>query len=172
MDGLAASNKNYNLTILSPDIENVTLPNIHYIHLEKTYDILYSEEDGLNLMDMIADGSTTKPISEVYKFTLGSLEGIYQSQGLQTLLNYPDDFKFDIILYDYVLGPILLPFLHRFNYPPLVAFTAFNNPWNHLNIIGGHFYPAYIPFWTMIQHGEMNFQQRLHNTYLYALQNL
>ncbi len=50
MEGLAASNKDYNLTILSPDIENVTLPNMHYIHLEKTYEVMYNGEDGLNLI--------------------------------------------------------------------------------------------------------------------------
>lgn len=163
MEGLAA-NKSYNITILSTTIDNKTLPNMHYIHLEKTNAAVFSGEEAVDLMEMAKEEPATKAISDIYNFYLLTCQGLlvlpefflffsyinfpasYDSEGFQTLLNYPDDFKFDLILTDFALGPCLLPFLHKFKYPPLIGFTAFNAPSNKIKLVGGHFYPAYGKF--------------------------
>lgn len=62
--------------------------------------------------------------------------GILNSNGLDVILNYPDNFKFDAIIYDFTCGPCLLLFVHKFKNPPLIAVSAFN-------LIGGQKYPAY-----------------------------
>lgn len=69
--------------------------------------------------------------------------GVLQSQGLDTLLGYPSDFKFDLVIYDFIFGPCLIPFLHKFKYPPLIGVSAFNIPSIKRGLIGGHIYPAY-----------------------------
>jgi hypothetical protein len=132
---------------------------MHYIHLEKTFQVI---DDAINVMSF-SGGSISWD-----DYIIIACKGIYESDGLNTLLNYPDDFKFDLILTDYICGECMLPILHRFKYPPLIGFTPFNNAWNDINFVGGHWYPAYIPFWSAIQGGEMNFFQRLYNTYLYT----
>jgi hypothetical protein len=48
--GLLESNEGYNITIVSPDSDSKPLPNTHHIHLEKTYELLFSSD--LDLMEM------------------------------------------------------------------------------------------------------------------------
>lgn len=94
--------------------------------------------------------------------------GIIKSKGIHNLLNYPNDFKFDLILYDFTLGPCILGFLHKFNYPPVVGVTAFNIPSYTIELVGGHNYYAYIPYFSLNYDTEMTFFQRLFNIYIYA----
>lgn len=84
------------------------------------------------------------------------------------MLNYPDNFKFDLILYDFTLGPCILGFLHKFNYPPMIGLTAFNIPSYTVEIVGGHIQYAYIPYFALNYDMDMNFFQRIHNIYIYA----
>lgn len=98
--------------------------------------------------------------------------GMVTTTGFQTLLNYPDDFKFDVVLYDYTCGPCLLPFLHKFGYPPLVGVTAFNNPPGTIDLVGGHLYLAYSPFYSLYLDDNMNFWERAYNAYVHVLDSL
>lgn len=49
MEGIAA-NKEHNLTIVGADVDKKTLPNMHYIHLEKIYDAVYDPEESFDIM--------------------------------------------------------------------------------------------------------------------------
>lgn len=87
------------------------------------------------------------------------------TKGFRTLLNYPDDFHFDLVIYDFSVSPCLLPFLHKFKYPPLVGVSAYSNPSYSTEVIGGHKYYAYIPH-NMVAHDDhrsMTFWQRILN---------
>lgn len=68
-----------------------------------------------------------------------------ETNGFAQLLAYPDDFRFDLVIYDLTPGPCLLPYLYKFNYPPLVAVSAYNIPSYITEAIGGHQYYAYVP---------------------------
>lgn len=140
MEGLAR--KGYNLTIVSVDIDIITLPNMHYIHMEKAYEALYDSTEKIDLLQMSNDNSF-KAIFSTNNFCHLNCLGILNSNGLDVILNYPDDFKFDAIIYDFTCGPCLLPFVHKFKNPPLIAVSAFNNPPYTVNLIGGQKYPAY-----------------------------
>ncbi|KAG4074385.1 hypothetical protein HA402_000364 [Bradysia odoriphaga] len=114
--------------------------------------------------------SPVEAIEPVYSFSTLACQGIkHSSTGLQTLLNYPKNFKFDLIIYDYTLGPCLLGFLHRFDYPPLIGVTAFNNPPYTPNIVGGHSHFSYQPYLTSKFNNKMTFWERIYNLYLYAV---
>ncbi|CAO1431481.1 unnamed protein product [Diamesa hyperborea] len=164
MEGLAR--KGYNLTIVSVDIDKITLPNMHYIHMEKVYDALYNGSEQIDLLEMSKENSF-EAINSMHNFGYISCLGILNSNGLDVILNYPDDFKFDAVIYDFTCGPCLLPLVHKFKYPPLIAVSAFNNPPYTVNLIGGQKYPAYIPFYSVGYQSNMNFLQRLYNTFLY-----
>jgi glucuronosyltransferase len=62
---------------------------------------------------------------------------IYKNEGFWTIFNYPDDFKFDLMIYDYTSAPCFLGLLPKFKYPPLVGVTAFCNPSSTADILGG-----------------------------------
>lgn len=164
--GLAA--KGYNLTFLSCDTSKEEVKNLHYIHLERAYEFLYEGEDSVEMMDFANHG----PIESVTEFAQVSAvvcDGVLSSKGLDTLLSYPNDFKFDAILLDYTWGPCLLPLITRFNNPPLIALSAFANPPFTTDYVGGHKYPAYVPHYNFNYPKEMSFVQRLSNTGLYLL---
>lgn len=65
-----------------------------------------------------------------------STELILQSRGVQTLLDYPKDFKFDLVLRDWLISPALNGFLHRFNYPPTIAITAYGSIYSTIKNAG------------------------------------
>lgn len=166
--GLAA--KGYNITMVSVDDDKNPQPNIHYIFLEATYDTLYSNSS-VDLLQM-ADQSGLEAIKGVYEWCEANCDGILKSKGLDVILNYPDDFKFDAVIYDFTCGPCLLPLIHKFNYPPLVSVTAFNNPPYSHHLVGGHKYPASVPHFVSNYDQKMNFFQRAHNMLLYACETM
>lgn len=126
------------------------------------------EKEKLELVSM-GYMNPVESIDPIYSFSVLACEAIQHTSGLQTLLNYPEDFKFDLIIYDYTLGPCLLGFLHRFNYPALVAATAFNNPPYTPNIVGGHNQFSYQPYLTSKFSNRMTIWERFFNLFLYAV---
>lgn len=89
--------------------------------------------------------------------------GNLNTNGFQTLLNYPDDFKFDLVLLDIAGGSCFLPFLHKFNYPPLIAITAYGQPSFTNDLVGGHHYYAYNSHISLTFGDRMSFAQRFQN---------
>uniref|UniRef100_U5EUX0 Putative udp-glucuronosyltransferase n=1 Tax=Corethrella appendiculata TaxID=1370023 RepID=U5EUX0_9DIPT len=170
--GLAA--KGHNLTIVSPDIEVNKPANVNYIHLEKVYSSLYNateEAEAMKIADFVnIEGIDL--IKEFYVFQAKACEGQFKSKGFDIINDYPDNFNFDLVLYDFTCGPCLIGLMHKFKYPTLVSISAFSNPSYTTNLIGGHKYPAYIPYYSLSYDTNMNFWQRLYNTFLYVFDNL
>lgn len=83
-------------------------------------------------------------------------------------MNYPDNFNFDLIIFDFGGGPCLLGFMHRFNYPKLVTVTPFGNAPFSNSIIGGHKQTAYVPYFALPFGTDMNVWQRISNIFLHT----
>jgi glucuronosyltransferase len=166
VQGLAA--KGHNVTFVSVDAVKKTTPNVHAIHLEKTYEIVFGGSDGFDLLEY-ADLPATASIVETGDFYAQVCEGIIASSGLDTILNYPNDFKFGAVIFDFTFGPCLLPLMAKFNNPPLISISAFANPPYTTDLVGGQKYPAYIPHYAINYSSDMNFFQRFFNTYLYLV---
>lgn len=96
--------------------------------------------------------------------------GISETKGFQTLLDYPDDFHFDLIVYDFTPGACLLGFMHKFKYPPLVSITAYGNPSLVNSIIGGHQYYSYVPHYYLHYDHDMNIRQRFSNFLVHIIE--
>lgn len=161
---LALAKKGHNLTIFSPDVDKEQTPNIHYIWAEKTYSTIYNESsDSVNIMDL----ANQNPFVSVYTIWSGwgdlACRGVLKSDGFQQLLNYPDDFKFNLVLFDFLIGPCILGFLHKFKYPPVMGVNAFSVPTYIYQYVGGHRQPAYVPHYNVDSDKDMNFIQRLEN---------
>lgn len=160
------ANKGHNVTILSVDLPKYTQdipPNVTYIHLEKAYDVLIqssTKKDILRTMGLAA-------ISPIYKWSVDSTQGILESRGWNTLMDYPDNFKFDLIIFDYTIGNCLLGFVHKFNNPPLIGISPFLNNPAVIDLIGNPLFPAYVPHWSTAYDIQMNFLERIHNTMVY-----
>lgn len=129
----------------------------------------YMYQDAKMDLVQLAYVSPVEGIKICVDYPAAGCQGMRKSNGIQTLLNYPKDFKFDLVLYDYSCGPCILGFLHRFNYPPLVGWTAFNNPPYTINVAGGHNFYSYKPYFTSKYTSDMSFWERVYNLYLYAV---
>jgi glucuronosyltransferase len=164
--GLAA--KGYNITMVSVDNDENPSPNIHYIHMEEAYNTLYNSGEAIDLMEYSARPLITG-ILNYNDFCFLTCEGIMKSKGLEKILSYPDVFKFDSVIYDFTCGPCLLPLLHKFNYPPLVSVTAFNNPPYTLQLTGGQKFPSIVPHFFVNYSNLMSLPQRLINHLMYFL---
>ncbi|XP_052870636.1 UDP-glucosyltransferase 2-like [Anopheles cruzii] len=160
VDALAAND--HNLTVVSPDIEKIAKPNITYIHLEATYDAIHEGATAIDFYEM-AQAGVVESMRIFYDYAISMCTGILRSAGYGTISNYPPDYRFDLVLYDYTCGPCLMALYHRFGQPPLVGVTAFNNPPYSTDLIGGHKYYAYIPYYTLDYDSRMNFFQRFFN---------
>lgn len=169
MEALAA--KGYNLTIVSPDTEKVQKSNLTYIHLEEVYHTIHDGDTAIDFYEM-AQQNLVKSMLTFYEYAYSLCEGVLRSKGLNEILSYPDDFKFDLVLYDYTCGPCLMGLYHKFGQPPLVGVTGFNIPPYTVDLIGGHKYPAYIPYYTLTYDTDMTFFQRLENSFIYTVDYL
>lgn len=94
------------------------------------------------------------------------------SRGFNFLKDYPKDFKFDLIIHDFTIGPCLLGFLEVFNNPPLIGVTPYNNPPYSVHMVGGHKQYAYVPHYLLSFGSEMNLYQRVINSGLCLIDEL
>lgn len=156
--------RGHNVTSISADIEPNPTPNLHYIHLEKVYSKLRETSKNVDLI-VSRKVNPWRGIIAFHEYCVNTCEGILESTGLQQLLAYPDDFVFDLVLHDFIMHPCLLGFLHKFNYPPMIAVTAFNAISMSRNLIGSQFYP-YIPLPFRIEFNP-SFLGRTENFVLY-----
>jgi glucuronosyltransferase len=160
--------KGHNVTMVSVDDDPSPSPNIHYIFLEAGYKTIYGGAKPFDLIEM-ANQKATEAIQGVYDWCELNCDGIIASKGLDIILNYPNDFKFDVVIHDYTCSPCLLPLIHKFNYPPLVSVTAFSNPPGTPHLTGGQIYSSFVPHYVTNYPQVMSFAQRAHNIYLHAV---
>uniref|UniRef100_A0A336KLR3 UDP-glucuronosyltransferase n=1 Tax=Culicoides sonorensis TaxID=179676 RepID=A0A336KLR3_CULSO len=161
----ALADKGHNVTVLSPDVDREITKNVHYIKIEGMYEALYNGSDQFNFVEMtkVTKFQNTK---DFWEFCTITADVAAASKGLQTLLNYPETFKVDLLMLDLTVGPYMLGFLNKFNYPPTVAVTAFSYPHYMFHSFGGHRQPAYMPHHEADFPNEMSLYQRLFNQIL------
>uniref|UniRef100_A0A182Q3D3 UDP-glycosyltransferases domain-containing protein n=1 Tax=Anopheles farauti TaxID=69004 RepID=A0A182Q3D3_9DIPT len=156
----------HNVTVLSVNVDPRSPKNVTYIHLENSYNTLYGNGTATARNDILKRSNEMPPAATIsfYQFGLLGCEGAVTSQGLQQLLRYPSDFRFDLVVYDFTCGPCLLGLLHKFHYPPLVSVTGFGVPQFTERLVGGHKAASYIPHFTQLTDNPMPFGQRFLNT--------
>lgn len=158
--------RGHNVTVLSADVEE-SKQNLTFLHLNEVYPSIYNGEDDpdffeynklgpLNLFLMYADISK--------KACIGSLN----SNGYKQLLNYPSDFKIDVVINDITMDPCLLGILHKFKVPSIIGVSPFHSPGQFgANLI----YPAFAPGHDVLYPSRMNFQQRATSAFVHLLEH-
>lgn len=166
----ALASKGHNLTVLATIQEPAPpLSNVKFIYLEDV-DRFVEEEEDLGV-EHTAGVWTAREIGYSVKFCVSISRGIAHSNGVRSLLDYPNDFHVDLILYDYLCGPFLLGFMHKFNYPPLIGVSSFGMLTITTNMAGGHNYFSYQPFYGASLGGRMSFWERVTNMFYFAVEN-
>lgn len=117
--------------------------------------------------------SKLKAIFTFYHFGAFMCEGIALSKGLEIILNFPNDFEFDLVIHDYTCGACLLGLLPKFKYPPLIGISAYTNPPYTADIAGGDKLGLTTkPFYLLDFDENMNLQERIYNAFINFLDSL
>ncbi|XP_053686683.1 UDP-glucosyltransferase 2-like [Sabethes cyaneus] len=162
MYGLAA--KGHNVTALSVDVELKPPPNVTFIKVEGVYEAFH--ENNTELTDFLSM-TDINPFSMLYLFSdyvTHGCEFSLKSKGLQQILDYPKDFKFDLIINDYLQGPCMVSLAqHKFGRPPLIAATAFHGLTTTTSMSGAYSYSGMVPNHEFDAPERMTYFQRFMN---------
>ncbi|XP_055533921.1 UDP-glucosyltransferase 2-like [Wyeomyia smithii] len=119
MYGLAA--KGHNVTALATHVDENAPKNVHFIPLEGVYESLV--HNSLHV-------EKNRPFRTLYnraKQSIKSCELILKTNEFASLMNYPKEFKFDLIIHDEVVGACAVAIAqHKFHLPPMISATASN----------------------------------------------
>ncbi|KAF5300890.1 hypothetical protein FQR65_LT09053 [Abscondita terminalis] len=156
--GFALKDKGHNITMLSHFAEDTNLKNFTLIKLEDSVD----QFDDLGF-DILSHSNHFKNIKIVYDWSKFCCKQDLTTTGLSTLMKYPDDFKFDLIILDLTLEPCLYPIIDRFKNPPVVAVTPFLLPPTFSLAFGNLLQTSFMPFYTTTYSDKMSFTERFVN---------
>nr|CAH7745296.1 unnamed protein product [Callosobruchus chinensis] len=154
--------KGHNVTWLGPGNFKKYKPmeNFHAIHLEGKY---AGGELSDEIVDDLIEAPTYKTMILFYEYDILACKNIYQTKGLQQILDYPENFKFDAVVIDLTLGGCLLPLLKRFDFPPSIGATPFLFPYYLAMDFGNSIDHSYIPGFLVSSSDNMSFFERLNN---------
>lgn len=162
------ASRGHNITALSVDVDNNITPNLTFIHLENVYKHFSTSSTNLTQM-MKAD--PFKAITSLAMYRADGCIPAFESQGFKTLMSYPDNFKFDLVLHDFAGAHCLLGFVAKFRNPPLISISASTCPIAISSASGNPQYPGYVPANHLNVGFQMNFLYRIYNTLLYIYDN-
>lgn len=157
--------KGHNVTALSLDVEKNAPENVHFIHMEGVYDNILNDSSSAQ-SDFFGMGKISPfgMLFEFDEFCISCCRYSLKSSGFKTLMDYPSDFKFDLIINDYLGGPcISAAALHKFNRPPLVAVTAYNGMTTTTPLAGSFAYSGVIPNHVFDATEDMSLIDRVQN---------
>uniref|UniRef100_A0A182NTM0 Uncharacterized protein n=1 Tax=Anopheles dirus TaxID=7168 RepID=A0A182NTM0_9DIPT len=159
--------RGHNVTVLSADIEKKPPANVTYIHLENFYSTMYNTtmREKLDFFKMASE-SPTKMLRLLDEFGNELCNAAIKSEGLHALLRYPKDFKFDLFVADFMIGPCVPGIImHRFKNVPYIPSTPYNAPSTAAAVLGAYAYSGLVPNHVFDTPQTMSFVQRVQNLY-------
>nr|QIK00370.1 UDP-glycosyltransferase [Xylotrechus quadripes] len=164
-EGLMA--KGHNVTMLGPFADRGKKSDkYHPIVIEGILETLSQHRD-FDLEENLPNLTPLKYMGVYSDYCIIVCNHTYHSNGLKTLLNYPKDFKFDLIILDATLTTCTYPLIQRFGYPPTVGMTALLLPSALSFSFGNVLQPSYLPIFVAEYTENMSFFQRVLN-YVYT----
>lgn len=163
----ALAEQGHNVTSLSSYMETNNVPaNLHYLFMEKVQPALYSDTAEIDYIQM-NQMSVYEFIMVYYEyFGLTWVMG-KTSKGFQHLLDYPSDFKVDLIIIDSLSPDGFYVFAEKFGNPPLITAGGYPFPTDSAKFTGAPFYFSLIPS-PMIMTMGYGFIERLRNFIIYT----
>lgn len=112
----------------------------------------------------MADEGPLKMLIFLDEFTISMCKAGIKSAGFKHLMDYPKNFKFDVFISDYMIGPCLTSLLlYRFGSPPYIPVAPYNALGTSSPLIGSYTYSASIPNHSFDVPLKMSFWERVQN---------
>ncbi|KAF5282556.1 hypothetical protein FQA39_LY04963 [Lamprigera yunnana] len=156
---LALNEKGHNITMLTHGHEEHLPANFTLIRLERMLNITFPG----SYLRKFVNTNAFNNLKAQYEFSQAWCKNDFTTQGLQTLVNYPKYFKFDVLIFDITFEQCLYPLIHRFNNPSVVAVTPFLLPPIFSYVWGNPLQPPYFSHSNMHYSDKMTFKERLFN---------
>lgn len=166
MEGLVE--KGHNLTVLTVEIER-SYKNMNFILMENVYEDMienyFTDELGYHQNEF-------KTIKDYYNL-IGYLSRVLvETKGVQQLLDYPNTFKFDVILHDFTSSQFLLGFVEKFGRPPLISVSPFGIPPYIYAVSNTPVLPSYMPHYATTFTDDLSIIERFKNLLFFAFDRL
>ncbi|KAF5307551.1 hypothetical protein FQR65_LT06907 [Abscondita terminalis] len=148
--------------MLTHDLDNDVKDNYTVITIEGLY--TYTQKK-FNDKDLLLQSNPLKDLMRLSKYIHFTCTFDFESPAFQKLLQYPDDFTFDLIIFD-VAGPVCLyGFIHRFKHPIVVAVSPYVVSPYHSHLFTNPLYTSYTPYFGTTFTNQMTFYQRTLNLF-------
>nr|XP_008196344.1 PREDICTED: UDP-glucuronosyltransferase 2B9-like [Tribolium castaneum] len=153
--------RGHNVTLLGHDKDKHNHPNYTYIVMEGAYEKVRDQFDLMAMKDM----SDWETIKNLWSFAEVTCLLDQKTKGLRQITNYPNDFKFDLIIVDVNYGHCLYPLIEKFGNPPVIGVNPFINQPNLFRNI----WQSYIPFMTHSFGAQINLWQKIKSFFFMLL---
>ncbi|XP_067011529.2 UDP-glycosyltransferase UGT5 [Anabrus simplex] len=157
----ALAERGHNVTVLVTLPVKNPGPNITSLVLEGMYEFVEEQEE-FDLENM-TDTPPSEMLDIFFEWVFKTCEFTFKNKGMKTLLNYPDNFKFDLLIYEASCGECLLGLAKRFGSPPAIGVSGFSHPHWIDYMFGNPNNPAYISNIMLPYSDHMTFSERMHN---------
>ncbi|XP_055688536.1 UDP-glycosyltransferase UGT5-like [Lutzomyia longipalpis] len=134
--------RGHNITFLSTDIYGKEMPNMHHLQLDVTKEM---HKKAVEEFDLFAMGEEINIDLFINEFRVIQ-NTCAQSTGYQRLLEYPDDFKFDLVIFEYTEEPILLDIVEKFGDPPIIGASSVAVPFVSNYVIPSLISPSFVKY--------------------------
>nr|CAD7426444.1 unnamed protein product [Timema monikensis] len=166
MQALAA--RGHQVTVVSPDSDPNTGPNLTYILLEGSYE---------NIMDNFKfsggwDDSLYQRTSFLAKWSFFNCEYQMSTKGMKKILGYPDGKVFDLIISEAAFTECFMTLIPKFGDPPVVLVSGVGIPPFVDKMTGTPATPSYIPDYQLPLSETMDFQERFLNFITYLVNDI
>jgi hypothetical protein len=149
IEGLAE--RGHNLTILTVEREN-SRPNVTYICIRNVYESLdefFATKGNESYYNIDKRRWSVKIIMQDYRFMNFVSQKIFNSSAIKVLRDYPRNFQFHAIIFDFSMAQSLLTFVEHFNFPPLISISPLSRIPPRLNAASSaQIFPAYVPHYS------------------------
>lgn len=166
----AVANHGYNVTSLSCKLMKNPPPNLHTYFIDNVYHEPVEGEEDVNFLEL----TSMTPLEIIIFFTkyTAVYEDIFlESSGFKAIWNFPKDFKFDMIIYDYIGGYSLLSLADRFPEAKLIGASAYPAIEFTNVVTGAPGTPSFLPNMYMYD-VEETFASRLESFFIHAVNHL
>lgn len=145
----------HNITALSADVEK-SKENFTFLHLDQVYPMIYNGSEELNFFEFTKMGPLE--LFQLYADVSDkACRGALKSKGYKQLLDYPKDFKIDLVIWDFTMDSCVLGILYKFGSPKIVAVS----PYFSTGMIGPNIlFPSIVPGHDLLFNFNMNFKER------------
>lgn len=122
----ALADHGYNVTLLSCKMIDKPPKNLHPYHLHNLFDLVEDDfnDDNFNFLELSDMNIWTQYIF-MNLYWIPFEKGALEAKGFREIMDFPEDFKFELILYDYFGAKVYLSLAERFPEAKLIGGSAY-----------------------------------------------